>query len=220
MAVVGTLIGEFTALFTGLDVTAIPFAEWQRQMGIVARNLQRRVAKSFAAQKTAGRAQLKTNSPKYTADKIKEGLDPRRGHRTNMLQQALNTAKLTMVTLTMQGDGEAAARIVMEEPVLHAMVPHSVYYEDNKVRTDGILSLAASWVREEALKLTGRMRAAQAKRLQASQNVLRQNLALRQANAAKILGRIAQPYPNQNILRGALEARRANAANILRRRGR
>ena len=220
MAVVGTLIGEFTALFTGLDVLAIPFTEWQRQMGIVARNLQRKVAKSFAAQKTGGASWLIANSPKYTAAKAADGLDIRRGHRTNQLQTALNTAKLTMVTLTMQGPNEAAARIIMEEPVLHAMVPHSVYYEEMKVRTGGILTLAASWVREEALKLTARMRAAQAKRIQASQNVLRQNLALRQAGAAKILARIAQPYAGQSILRGDIEARRANAANILKRRGR
>jgi hypothetical protein len=203
-----------------LDVLAIPFTEWQRQMGIVARNLQRKVAQSFAAQKTAGRSALKANDPNYTAGKIRRGEDPRRGHKTNALQQALNSAKLTMVTLTMQGPNEAAARIVMEEPVLHAMVPHSLYYEEMKVRTAGILSLAASWVRDEALKLTARMRAAQAKRIQASQNVLRQNLAARQSNAATILARIAQPFAGQSIIRNTLEARRANAANILKRRGR
>lgn len=215
MAVNGTLIGEFTALFTGLDVTAIPFAEWQRQMGIVARNLQRKVAKSFGRQKTAGNVWLSSNTATYDGWKARNGFDRRRGHLTNTLQGALDTAKLTMVTLTMQGAGLAAARITMEEPVLHAMVPHSVYYEEHKVRTQGILSLAASWVREEATKLTARMRAAQARRVNVSQNVLRRGLAARQANAAQILGRIAQPIANQNVLRANIGARRANAADTL-----
>lgn len=219
MAVVGTLIGEFTALFTGLDLRAFTFPELQRQMGIVARNLQRRVAQSFARQKTKDSAWLLPNTPQYNARKAREGMDPRRGHRTNMLQRTLDTAKLTMVTVTRQGDNQAAARIIMEEQVLHAMVPHSVYYEEKKVRTAGILALAATWVREEAAKLTSRMRAAQAKNINVSQNILRRNLALRQANAARILSRIAAPFPGQSIIRSNIAARQANAANILRRRG-
>lgn len=244
MAVVGTLIGEFTALFTGLDTRAIPFAEWQRQMGIVARNLQRRVAQSFASGKTAGRAALLANSAKYTAWKIKHGYPKERGQLSRQLLGTLQTAKLTMVTLTMQSATEAAARIVMEEQVLHAMVPHSIPYEDAKVQTEGILSLAASWVREEALKLTARMRAAQARaianrnrlsgqahalaRLRAfkaarlnivdtsGQEFLRDQITARRAHAAKILGEIAQPYPGQSKLRENMAAQKAKAESIIK----
>lgn len=214
MAVRGTLIGEFTVLLTGLDLRAMTFPEWQRNVGIMARNLQNRVARSFAAQKTAGRSSLIANDPNYTAGKIRRGEDPRRGHKTNQLQTALNTAKLTMVTVTMQGPNEAAARIIMEEPVLHAMVPHSVYYEEMKVRTQGILSLASLWVREESNKLRARELAGLNKRTRIEQNVVRTNIAARRAGAFNILNIIAN-RSGQDVLRATIDSKRANALKIL-----
>lgn len=212
MAVNGTLIGSFTALFTGLDLRAMTFPEWQRLLGIAGRNLQRRVAKSFAAQKTAGIVWLSANNPKYTADKIAAGLDPRRGHRTNALQRALETARLFMVTVTAQGNDTAAARITMEEGALHALVPHSVYYEEKKVNTQGILALAASWVREEAVALRRKEMAAQAKRLRIDQNVVRSGIGARRAGALKLIDSLTA---SQNVLKTGLAARRANALRII-----
>lgn len=213
MAVRGTLIGEFTVLLTGLDLRALTFPEWQRNVGVMARNLQNRVARSFAAQKTAGRSSLIANSPEYTARKIKQGLDPRRGHRTNMLQTALSTAKLTMVTLTMQGPNEAAARIIMEEQVLHAMVPHSVYYEEMKVRTAGILSLAASWVREESNKLRARELAGEARRVRIDRTAMMKNAKFGQAIAG--LERITKQQKAMEVaLAKAEKIRQRNAAPI------
>lgn len=218
MAVHGTLIGSFTVIITGMDLDAMTLPEWQRAIGTVARNLQNRVARSFAAQKTAGSSALKANSPRYTAAKVAAGLDPRRGHRTNMLQGVLNGAKLTMFNITVQTPQSAAARIVMEEQMLHALVPYSVYYEEKKVRTEGILALAASWVREEVTKLRSREMAAKAKRIKFSQNIIKVNIAARRANANAIINKIPN-RSGQDLLRTNIEARRARALKIIGRIG-
>lgn len=219
MAVNGTLIGPFTVLVTGMDLEAMTQAEWARLIGVMGRNLQKRVARSFAAQRVAGSTMLLKNTPEYDRAKVAAGYDARRGHRTNQLQRALDGARLFMVTITPQTAKTAAARIIMEEGMLHSLVPHSVYYEEKKVTRDGILALAASWVRDEAAKLRAKELAAISKRVRVSQNVVRAGIGGRRSAALAILDGI-KARSGQDVLRMNIDARRMNAARVLKRIGR
>lgn len=138
--------------------------EWQRLVGVAARNLQRRIAKSFARQRVAGTSALLANTPEYNARKAAQGFDPRRGHRTNNLQRVLDSnTRLYMVRIITEGNGKMSAWVTMEERMLHSLVPYAEYYEEAKVTRAGILALAASWVKEEAVKLNAKQEAARVK---------------------------------------------------------
>lgn len=206
MAVAGILMGDFTALFTGLDVRYMTEAEWNRELGKAGRNLQSRVARSFAGERVAGSSQLKANDPAYTARKVRQGYDRRRGHRTNNLQRVLNTARLFMVRTQRQDANTMAARITMEEGMLRNLVPYAEYYEEKKVSRAGILALAASWVREEALKMTKRMESLRLSRMRldrSGQDVVRKGMLGQRASALRLLNTIA----NKGAIRGPLRRR-------------
>ena len=222
MGVSGTLFGEFTAVFTGLDTDWLTPPEWAKLVGSSARRLQKRIARSFAAQKVAGSTWLLPNDPKYTARKVAQGLDRRRGHRTGILQGVLDSlVRLYQVTITSQGNKSLAARVVFEEGMLHSLVPYAVYYEEAKVTRGGILALAASWVREEAMTLQRALSAAQLKRRRidrSGQNKLRANMNNQRAAALNIINRTVNTS-GQDVLRANVAALRRNAAKLLSRRG-
>lgn len=143
--------GPFTVLISGMDTTVIPREVWRTAIGRTAALLQDRVANTFAAQRTAAGA-LIANSPSYTAAKIRQGYDPRRGHRTNLLQSALRSVA-SQLYVVIGPDKFGNGRIIMQEGRLNAIVPHSEYYAEKKVRGAGILEIAHSWLAAAAAPL-------------------------------------------------------------------
>lgn len=199
MAIMGLLVGDFAADFVGAEPALLPYREWQRLVGVTARNLQRRIAKSFARQRVAGVSALLPNTPEYNARKAAEGFDPRRGHRTNNLQRILDSnTRLYMVRAMTQGGGKLAARVTMEETMLYSLVPYAEYYAEAKVSRAGILALAASWVTEEAAKLNAKQEAARTKAMSRKR---RAALAALTADSAAPRRRGKSPMTAQALIR-------------------
>lgn len=139
-----TLPNPFTVVITGLATSGLPLAQWEAVLNNAGELLQAKIADTFSAQRTAA-GPLRRNDPKYTADKIKHGLDPRRGHRTNTLQSLLRPGASKLFTV--RGPFKnGRAEIKFRENLLHSMVPYAEYYEAAKVLGAGILQIARTWL--------------------------------------------------------------------------
>lgn len=141
-----------TALYTvtvrGINLKLANRATWRKVLDKVGKDLQRRVAESFAREKVAGTRALRRNSPEWNRYKRRKGLDPRRGHATNRLQRTLEGPRLyTIGAINPQG----VCVIRMREDWLRSRVPYAEYYEDAKVSGGAILALADAWVKENQL---------------------------------------------------------------------
>lgn len=146
MAVKYTLVGPFAVLVSGLSTAGLPRARWVEALTVMGEALQDEIADSFAKERVAGSSQLKRNDPSYTARKIKQGYDARRGHRTNTLQSLLRSSASTLFVI--QGPYKNGnARIIFKEARLHSIVPYAEYYEEKKVTRAGILEIARSWLK-------------------------------------------------------------------------
>lgn len=144
-----TLIGSFIVSVTGFDMEAGGKQFWRTALQEYGQALQEKIADSFANERVAGSSALAPNSPEYNARKAREGMDTRRGHRTNFLQSVLDGAPLFQVgAVTGNKKGTGTARIQFMENWLHSRVPYAEYYEAAKVRRAGILALARSWLNE------------------------------------------------------------------------
>lgn len=138
------LIGNYRVALSGLPED-VRKRDLDKALTRYGRALQDRIAQSFANEKVAGTSSLGANTKAYNAAKARQGYDPRRGHRTNNLQRVLDGTQLFVVLL----DDGGKADVTFSESLLHSAVPYSEYYEDAKVRQDGILVLAKSWVQAE-----------------------------------------------------------------------
>lgn len=140
------LAGPFTVILTGLETDGLTRPQWVAALTAMGRELQGEIANSFAREKVAGSSSLESNDPKYDARKARQGFDTRRGHRTNLLQSMLRPQASQLFTVTGPSkDGRAV--ITFKESKLHAIVPYAEYYEEMKVRREGILVLAVTWLR-------------------------------------------------------------------------
>ncbi len=145
------LVDDFTVQVTGIKVDEFATkADWRAAARKMAKSLQERVAISFAKERVAGTSSLLKNTPEYDKRKAAEGYDTRRGHRTNYLQSVLDSKELFRVSAVGKG---GQLKITMMESLLYGHVEYAEFYEDKKVQRDGILSLAASWVEQDAVYL-------------------------------------------------------------------
>lgn len=151
MAIRTRKTSAFVATVSGMDQTVIGRAQWRAALEEMGRNLQERIANTFAAQRTAAGA-LIANDPAYTAAKIRQGYDPRRGHRTNLLQSLLRSAA-SQLFVVIGPDRHGNGRIIMQEGRLQGLVRYAEYYAEKKVRGAGILEIAASWVKAASAPL-------------------------------------------------------------------
>jgi hypothetical protein len=90
--------------------------------------IQAAIAEAFETEFAYGGA-LKKNTPEYERRKVAEGYDPRRGHRTGELQDALNDVKSWQ--LRRVGTGYHA--IINDDKVIQT-VWHAEYYIESKTR--------------------------------------------------------------------------------------
>ena len=151
-----TKLGPFTILISGIEIAGLTRSEWRKAIGVMADRIQGEIAKSFNKERVAGSSQLRTNSPEYTARKVRQGYSPKRGHRTNTLQSVLDPKASTLYTISGPYKN-GNARIIFKESLLHALVPYAEYYEEKKVRRAGILEITRTW----ALKHRGPVDVAQ-----------------------------------------------------------
>lgn len=173
--------GPFTVMVSGMDTTVVGRAAWRNALMLVGRNIQDRIANSFAAQRTAG-GQLRPNDPRYTAAKIRQGYDPRKGHRTNMLQSMLRP-QASVLYVVIGPDRNGNGRIIMQEGRLQGLVPYAEYYADAKVQGAGILQVAQSWLQAVSAPL----------------RVLEAEAAVAARQAAPFAGRAARILPALGI---------------------
>lgn len=142
--VTATLVGAFKVVVRGVDLSLAGKAFWRTAMERYGDALQERIAESFAGERVAGSSTLGANTPEWNMYKARKGLDPRRGHATNNLQRALSARRLFRVGAVTNN----TVSLEFLESRLHADVPYAEYYEEAKVRRDGILALARKWVQE------------------------------------------------------------------------
>lgn len=114
----------------------------------VAARLQDRIADEFEDERTF-KGELKENTDAYTDSKVAAGLDPRRGHRTGALQDALRSARLWQVV------GE---RIVFSEGRLMTAIDYATYYAASKARGGKIVGVRKQWVQAVAAQVRSKKR--------------------------------------------------------------
>lgn len=151
------LVGKQTVVVSGLTVTPATLGIWRAALEQAGDALQAEIADAFSASRTAG-GQLRRNSPEYDKAKVRQGYDPRRGHRTNTLQSLLRPGSSQLYTVTGPFKN-GNARITFRETLLHGMVPYAEYYEAAKVR-GAILDLAKAWLKSAEAVLRAAERAA------------------------------------------------------------
>lgn len=192
-----SLTGPFTVLISGLATDGLPLSKWRDALTLMGEALQGEIADSFSNERVAGSSQLGRNDPDYTARKIKQGYDERRGHRTNTLQSMLRPSASTLFVI--QGPFKNGnARIIFKESLLHAIVPYAEYYEEKKVRRAGILELAKSWLAKTKQPVDVVQRLAE-RALEAERNVKR-------TKAAVFAGRPAFIRPTRGLTQAATAA--------------
>lgn len=138
-------INDYTVSITGFDPDKV--GAMKARAAEIAEELQGRMAALFEEELTYKGA-LKANTDPYTEAKISQGYDPRRGHRTGALQEALDTETLWRVT-----GNKNEVRIVFEEEALYGAVDYATYYAEAKVRGNRILGVKAAWIAGIAAEL-------------------------------------------------------------------
>lgn len=146
----------------GVDTLHASRAQWQAAIDDFATDLQAAIAEMFGKQRVAGRW-LRPNTPEYDARKRRQGYDPRRGHRTNALQRALESRRL--YTISFSGNGRVFVTFL--ESRLQQRIPYAEYYADAKTLGGAILQASKRMVDQAAKGLKAyavRMREAYAKK--------------------------------------------------------
>lgn len=139
------LKSAFVVEVTGLDLEVASKSTWRAALDAMGLSLQERISQSFADEMVAGSSQLRTNTPEWNQYKADHGLDSRRGHASGTLQRSLDGARLFVVS----GIRNAKATITFLEARLYGRVFYAEYYEAAKVRRDGILTMARSWITKD-----------------------------------------------------------------------
>jgi hypothetical protein len=142
-------IGHFIFEVRGLDTDIAPKAYWHATVVEMAEALQERIAETFEGERTA-RGPLRPFGKQWARYKASHGLDPRKGHATGALQDALydSSGRLFEVRRVSARKGTVAYRVYFKPAWLHSRVGYATFYEQAKVRGQGILQLAKSWINE------------------------------------------------------------------------
>jgi hypothetical protein len=115
----------------------------------LAGKLQERAAKRFEQMGTFD-GRLKANDPEYNVQKVLSGLDPRLGHRTGKLQEALYRYRCWRVTELKNG-----YRIILTDAPIKSAVPHAEYYISAKTIGGKIMGVSFQWESEIKSALAG-----------------------------------------------------------------
>lgn len=147
-------------MLVGVDLTIASRAQWQREVDRLGDALQEDIYNEFAAERVAGR-RLRKNKPEYDAWKVRNGYDPRRGHKQGQLQRNLAGRRLFTISFT-------AGRIFVtfSESRLRGRVKHAEYYAEKKVTGGKILAFTKKQLRLASARIYAWERAMQAKRKQ------------------------------------------------------
>ena len=136
-------------VYVSFDVVRIADADDETRRDVkafaadVATRLQDVIAEEFEDERTYAGA-LKENTDAYTDSKVAAGYDPRRGHRTGALQDALHAVRLWQVV----GD-----RILFSEAKLMGAIDYATYYAASKARGGKIVGVNKSWVQAIAASM-------------------------------------------------------------------
>lgn len=117
--------------------------DWKPLLRIMARGLQDRIAQAFEVEEY-GDGSLKPNTPEYDADKLRDGWDLRRGHRTGELQDRL----WSLTLFTIKGPKDGVATITLNFRKLQSVVDYAKWYQRRKAPKGLVTKLAPEWVLE------------------------------------------------------------------------
>ena len=107
--------------------------------------LQQKIATTFELSRTWG-GSLKPNKQSYTVDKILEGFDIRRGHRTGALQTAMYEVPCWRVS----GGGGKPWRVTFTDTAIRARLTYAEYFIEAKVKGGSLMGFKPEWAREVA----------------------------------------------------------------------
>ena len=132
----------------GVDLRWASRQQWQRIIDKFAKDLQSDIGDEFGREKVAGRHLLR-NKPEYTAAKIRQGYDRRKGHRTNALQRALAGNKLYNIAFS-----GSRVFVTFIEQRLISRIHYAEYYADKKTQGGAILQVSKRMVDTASKELT------------------------------------------------------------------
>jgi hypothetical protein len=140
------------ATLSGLQIVNITGFTGQRARVIdAAWEMQRELAERFEGSRT-GAGALLPNSREYNVRKVMDGFDPRRGHRTGAIQEALYTVPCFTVRGSKR-DGKWLVRF-SDAPLISA-VDHAEYYAEQKARGGVLVALNKTIVNAGVAVLRG-----------------------------------------------------------------
>ena len=117
--------------------------DWRPLLRIMARGLQNRIAEAFEVEEYGG-GSLNKNTQEYDEEKLREGWDLRRGHRTGELQDRL----FSLTLFTVDGPEKGVATITLNFRKLQLVVDYAKWYQRRKAKKGLLTALAPDWVRE------------------------------------------------------------------------